>query len=128
MRRDLTELGSVVHDVLVIGGGIEGACIAGDVALPGLEVALVERDDFGVALALTHLLSSTRNRHLDPTRRPRVRLRRLRRVGRRAGGRPCQGRPAVQAGAWVPCPGTPGHALALNLVAGSRVAEVAERP
>jgi glycine/D-amino acid oxidase-like deaminating enzyme len=126
MRRDLTELGSVVHDVLVIGGGIEGACIAGDVALPGLEVALVERDDFGVALALTHLLSSTRNRHLDPTRRPRLRLR-LRRVGRRAGGRPCEGRPAVQAGAWVPCRGTPGHALALNLVAG-RVAEVAERP
>jgi hypothetical protein len=34
----------------------------------------------------------------------------------------------VQAGAWVPSPGAPGHALALNLVAGSRVAEVVERP
>jgi glycerol-3-phosphate dehydrogenase len=134
MRRDLNELGGVEHDVLVIGGGIQGACIAWDAALRGLDVALVERDDFGAAtsanslrivhggirylargdlvrmsdsirersallrvapglveplpvlvptgrpgvpgkaafgaaLALTHLLSPTRNRHLDPSRR-----------------------------------------------------------
>jgi len=134
MRRDLNELGGVEHDVLVIGGGIQGACIAWDAALRGLKVALVERDDFGAAtsanslrivhggirylargdlarmrdsirersallrvapglveplpvlvptgrpgvpgraafgaaLALTHLLSPTRNRHLDPSRR-----------------------------------------------------------
>ncbi len=134
MRRDLNELGSVEHDVLVIGGGIQGACIAWDAALRGLDVALVERDDFGAAtsanslrivhggirylargdlvrmrdsirersallrvapglveplpvlvptgrpgvpgraafgaaLALTHLLSPTRNRHLAPSRR-----------------------------------------------------------
>jgi glycerol-3-phosphate dehydrogenase len=36
---------------LVIAGGIEGACIAGDVALRGLKVALVERVDFGAALS-----------------------------------------------------------------------------
>ena len=134
MRRDLNALGGVEHDVLVIGGGIQGACIAWDAALRGLKVALVERDDFGAAtsanslrivhggirylargdlirmrgsirersallrvapglveplpvlvptgrpgvpgraafgaaLALTHLLSPTRNRHLDPSRR-----------------------------------------------------------
>ena len=33
-------------DVLVIGGGINGAAIARDAALRGLRVALVERDDF----------------------------------------------------------------------------------
>jgi glycerol-3-phosphate dehydrogenase len=133
MRRDLNELGGVEHDVLVIGGGIQGACIAWDATLRGLKVALLERDDFGAAtsanslrivhggirylargdlvrmrnsirersallrvapglveplpvlvptgrpgvpgraafgaaLALTHLLSPTRNRHLDPSR------------------------------------------------------------
>ena len=134
MRRDLNDLGGVEHDILVIGGGIQGACIAWDAALRGLDVALVERDDFGAAtsanslrivhggirylargdlarmrdsirersallrvapglveplpvliptghpgvpgkaafsaaLALTHLLSPARNRHLDPSRR-----------------------------------------------------------
>ena len=33
-------------DVLIIGGGINGAGIARDAALRGLSVALVERDDF----------------------------------------------------------------------------------
>ncbi|MCX5760061.1 MAG: FAD-dependent oxidoreductase, partial [Gemmatimonadetes bacterium] len=33
-------------DVLVIGGGITGAGIARDAARRGLDVALVERDDF----------------------------------------------------------------------------------
>jgi glycerol-3-phosphate dehydrogenase len=133
MRRELNQLGGVEHDVLVIGGGIQGACIAWDATLRGLKVALVERDDFGAAtsanslrivhggirylargdlarmhqsirersallrvapglveplpvlvptgppgvpgraafgaaLALTHLLSPARNRHLDPSR------------------------------------------------------------
>ncbi|MFB3064950.1 MAG: FAD-dependent oxidoreductase [Planctomycetota bacterium] len=36
-------------DVLVIGGGISGACIAWDATLRGLSVALVEREDFGAA-------------------------------------------------------------------------------
>jgi len=55
MRRDLNELGSVEHDVLVIGGGIQGACIAWDAALRGLDVALVERDDFGAATSANSL-------------------------------------------------------------------------
>lgn len=134
MRRDLNHLGAQEHDVLVIGGGIQGAFIAWDAALRGLKVALIERGDFGgatsanslrivhggirylargdlprmresireraallrvapglveplpvliptgppgvpsrasfaAALTLTHLLSPTRNRHLDPSRR-----------------------------------------------------------
>lgn len=34
-------------DVLVVGGGINGAAVARDAAMRGLRVALVERDDFG---------------------------------------------------------------------------------
>jgi glycerol-3-phosphate dehydrogenase len=49
MRRDLSRLDSEEHDLLVIGAGIQGACIAWDAALRGLRVALVERDDFGAA-------------------------------------------------------------------------------
>ena len=39
-------LRSAPFDILVIGGGINGAGIARDAALRGLKVALVERDDF----------------------------------------------------------------------------------
>jgi glycerol-3-phosphate dehydrogenase len=55
MRRDLSELSRVEHDVLVIGGGIQGACIAWDATLRGLKVALVERDDFGAATSANSL-------------------------------------------------------------------------
>jgi len=36
-------------DLLIIGGGISGACLAHDAALRGLSVALVEQQDFGAA-------------------------------------------------------------------------------
>ena len=42
----LAALGDQKFDVLVIGGGIGGACAAWDAALRGLKVALVERLDF----------------------------------------------------------------------------------
>lgn len=42
-------------DLLVIGGGIYGACIAWDASLRGLSVALVERDDFGGAASANSL-------------------------------------------------------------------------
>src|SRR6266545_4086417 len=35
-----------VFDLLVIGGGITGAGVARDAAMRGLEVALIEKDDF----------------------------------------------------------------------------------
>src|SRR5512134_9281 len=55
MRRDLTLLTGRVHDLLVIGGGIHGACVAWDAALRGLAVAVVERDDFGGATSANSL-------------------------------------------------------------------------
>ena len=49
MRRDLYALTRKEFDVLVVGGGITGACIARDAALRGLSVALVEKGDFSCA-------------------------------------------------------------------------------
>src|SRR4051794_19010006 len=47
MERSLEALTGREHDVLVVGGGIYGAAIAWDAAQRGLDVALVEKDDFG---------------------------------------------------------------------------------
>jgi glycerol-3-phosphate dehydrogenase len=55
MRRDLSRLESEEYDLLVIGAGIQGACIAWDATLRGLRVALVERDDFGAATSANSL-------------------------------------------------------------------------
>ena len=55
MKRDLIGLAGRVHDVVVVGGGIYGACIAWDAALRGLQVALVEQDDFGGATSANSL-------------------------------------------------------------------------
>jgi glycerol-3-phosphate dehydrogenase len=49
MTRDLSALSARTFDLVVIGGGITGACIAHDAALRGLQVALVEKADFGSA-------------------------------------------------------------------------------
>ncbi len=46
MQRDLDRLSRETFDLLVIGGGITGACIARDAALRGAKVALTEKDDF----------------------------------------------------------------------------------
>jgi glycerol-3-phosphate dehydrogenase len=45
--RDPHRLADEKFDLLVIGGGIHGACAARDAALRGLRTALVERGDFG---------------------------------------------------------------------------------
>src|SRR5262249_20681792 len=49
------ELTSKVFDLIVIGGGIYGACIARDAALRGLTVALLEKLDFGHATSFNSL-------------------------------------------------------------------------
>jgi glycerol-3-phosphate dehydrogenase len=46
LKRELHRLTDAPFDVLVVGGGILGACVAWDAALRGLDVGLVERGDF----------------------------------------------------------------------------------
>lgn len=55
MRPEVRALGSTRHDLLVIGGGILGACLAWDAALRGLKVALVERGKLGGATSANSL-------------------------------------------------------------------------
>ena len=45
--QSISELGSRVFDLLIVGGGITGAGIARDAALRGLSVALIDKSDFG---------------------------------------------------------------------------------
>ena len=49
MFRDVTRLSTEPFDLVVVGGGIYGACAAWDAALRGLSVALLEQGDFGQA-------------------------------------------------------------------------------
>ena len=49
MQRNLDATRDRLFDLLIIGGGITGACIARDASMRGLTVALVEQDDFSHA-------------------------------------------------------------------------------
>jgi glycerol-3-phosphate dehydrogenase len=49
MERNPAHVSSKEYDLVIIGGGIYGACAAWDAALRGLSVALVDRGDFGHA-------------------------------------------------------------------------------
>jgi glycerol-3-phosphate dehydrogenase len=55
MTRNPSRLTKRPYDVLIIGGGIYGVCIAWDAILRGLSVALVERGDFGHATSANSL-------------------------------------------------------------------------
>jgi glycerol-3-phosphate dehydrogenase len=55
MVRNLTNLSRHTYDLVVIGGGIYGVCIAWDAALRGLSVALIEKADFGHATSSNSL-------------------------------------------------------------------------
>jgi glycerol-3-phosphate dehydrogenase len=55
MKRDLARLSDHKFDVLVVGGGIHGACIAWDATSRGLSVALIEKGDFGEATSANSL-------------------------------------------------------------------------
>jgi len=49
MKRDLAAMAAKTYDVVVVGGGITGACMARDAAQRGLAVALLEKGDFASA-------------------------------------------------------------------------------
>jgi glycerol-3-phosphate dehydrogenase len=55
MNRNLAQLARTEYDVLVIGAGIYGACVAWDAALRGLSVALIDKGDFGHATSANSL-------------------------------------------------------------------------
>jgi glycerol-3-phosphate dehydrogenase len=49
MKRDLESMAARAYDMVIIGGGITGACVARDAAMRGLSVALLEKGDFAGA-------------------------------------------------------------------------------
>jgi glycerol-3-phosphate dehydrogenase len=55
MLRNIPRLGTTHFDLIVVGGGIYGACAAWEGALRGLRVALVEAGDFGGATSSNSL-------------------------------------------------------------------------
>jgi glycerol-3-phosphate dehydrogenase len=55
VTRLLDSLADGSYDVLVVGGGIVGACVARDAARRGLRVALIERQDFGGGISWNSL-------------------------------------------------------------------------
>ena len=55
MQRNLQTLANETYDVLVIGGGIFGACSAWEASRRGLRVALIEKVDFGHATSANSL-------------------------------------------------------------------------
>jgi glycerol-3-phosphate dehydrogenase len=55
MQRNLPTLSNKQFDVLVIGGGIYGACVAWEAQSRGLSVALVEKSDFASATSANSL-------------------------------------------------------------------------
>jgi glycerol-3-phosphate dehydrogenase len=55
MHRNLSALTETNYDLVIIGGGIFGACAAWDATLRGLSVALIEKTDFSHATSANHL-------------------------------------------------------------------------
>ncbi|MGH6871605.1 MAG: FAD-dependent oxidoreductase [Rhizomicrobium sp.] len=49
MLRDISRLANETFDLLIVGGGVTGACVARDAARRGLTVALIEKGDFASA-------------------------------------------------------------------------------
>jgi glycerol-3-phosphate dehydrogenase len=54
MKRSLSAFAGQTYDIVVVGGGIYGACAAWEAAARGLSVALVERGDFAHATSNNH--------------------------------------------------------------------------
>jgi glycerol-3-phosphate dehydrogenase len=49
MQRDIEKMSAKEYDLVVVGGGVTGSCIARDAAMRGLSVALLEMRDFASA-------------------------------------------------------------------------------
>jgi glycerol-3-phosphate dehydrogenase len=49
MQRDINQLSNTTFDVIVVGAGIHGACVARDAALRGMSVALIDKGDLCAA-------------------------------------------------------------------------------
>jgi glycerol-3-phosphate dehydrogenase len=74
MKRQPERLAETEFDLLIVGGGISGACLAHDAALRGLSVALVEKGDFGGATsAVSSKLLHGGIRYLQTARPDKVR-------------------------------------------------------
>ena len=74
MKRALDRLANETFDLLVVGGGIFGACLAWDAAQRGLRVALVEKDDFcGASSANSFRMVHGGIRYLQHLDLPRIR-------------------------------------------------------
>jgi glycerol-3-phosphate dehydrogenase len=54
LKRDISLFSKGKYDVVVIGGGIFGACAVREAALAGLSVALIEKNDFSHATSANH--------------------------------------------------------------------------
>ena len=54
LKRNLTEIASHTYDLLVVGGGIFGACAAWEAAASGLSVVLLEKQDFSHSTSANH--------------------------------------------------------------------------
>jgi glycerol-3-phosphate dehydrogenase len=75
MRREPERLAATRHDLLVLGGGIQGAWIAWDAALRGLKVALIEQADFcGATSANSLTIVHGGLRYLQHADIPRMRV------------------------------------------------------
>jgi len=55
MRRDFHVIGKKEYDLIIVGGGIFGACCVWDAALRGLSPILLEKGDFCSATSANHL-------------------------------------------------------------------------
>lgn len=72
MKRAEGELEQRRYDIVVVGGGMFGACVAWDAACRGLSVAMVEKSDFGSQTSANHFRVAHGGirylQHLDLTR------------------------------------------------------------
>ena len=64
-QSNVEKLGEQTYDVLVVGGGINGAVSAASLAGRGVKVALIEREDFASGRQLQFLKSGV-GRHQVP--------------------------------------------------------------